>query len=65
MRQAFFQHLDNTFNELERFWNPPTPEPAPQVEYVCVSEDEQGVGRLGYRDFNAKLFASPVRWFSR
>jgi hypothetical protein len=38
------------------------PEPEPEVEAVYASPDEQGVGRLGYSDYNAKLFAQPLRW---
>jgi hypothetical protein len=40
---------------------PPAPEPL-DVEVIYVSEDEMGVGRLGYSDFNAKPFAQPLRW---
>ena len=59
MQRAFFQHLDKMFNELERFWNPPPPPPEPEMVYV---EAEEGSNRLGYRDFNARLFAAPLRW---
>jgi hypothetical protein len=63
MQRAFMQHLDNTFNELERFWNPPPPMPEPeQTEIVYLSPEERESPRLGDPDFNPRLFAHPLRW---
>jgi hypothetical protein len=59
MRRAFFRRQTQILGELDRFVNPPPLPPEPEVIYV---EAEQGIGRLGYSDFNAKLFASPLRW---
>ena len=64
MQRAFLAHHENVFNELYAFFNPPPPPPEPETEIVYVPEDEQGIGRLGYRDFNAKLFGgSALRWW--
>src|SRR5262249_53727417 len=59
MHRAFMQHLDDTFNELDAYFNPPAPSaPEPEIVYV---EPSEGSNRLGTPDFNPKLFASPMR----
>jgi hypothetical protein len=60
MRQTLLHQRAQTFAELERHFNPPPPPPEPEVIYI---EAEQGTGRLGYRDFDAKLFSQPLRWW--
>jgi hypothetical protein len=51
------------FNELDRHFNPLAPALEPlDVEVIYVSEDEMGSPRLGSPDFNARLFAQPLRW---
>jgi hypothetical protein len=36
---------------------------AAEPEVIYLSPEEQETGQLGYRDFNAQLFARPLPWW--
>jgi hypothetical protein len=53
-REAYFQDLQQTVDNLGRMANPPAPLPEP--------DEDEPTGRLGSRTFDPALMIAPVRW---
>lgn len=54
--RALLRSRQALIDDLERSFNPP---PREEEEYELP---EEGVGRLGYNNFNPALMAQPMRW---